>query len=64
VWVYMDEHCGGGQESSNVAVRGHLHVTLDPEILQAARPERSAMGQSLGLVISDALRQWIGERPL
>ena len=44
-----------------MAGRGHLHVTIDPEVLQAARAKRRATGRSMSHVVEAALRRWITE---
>jgi CheY-like chemotaxis protein len=41
--------------------RGHLHVTIAPEVLEAARAKRKATGQSMSHVVEMALRRWIAE---
>ena len=40
-----------------------LHITVDPEILEAARKKREETGRSLSHVVERALRRWIAEDP-
>ena len=40
-----------------------LHVTVDREILEAARRKRKVTGRNLSHVVGMALRRWIAEGP-
>jgi adenylate cyclase len=44
-----------------VAKRAHLHVTVDPGVLEAARARRRATGVSMSYVVETALRRWVAE---
>jgi len=41
-----------------------LHVTVDPQVLKAARKKRKETGRSLSHVVETALRRWIAEELL
>ena len=52
------------EEKDNMAKRGHLHVTIDPEVLEAVRAKRAATGQSVSYIVEKALKRCIAEEPL
>lgn len=49
------------EEKDNMAKRGHLHVTIDPGVLEAVRAKRAATGQSVSYIVETALKRCIAE---
>lgn len=47
-----------------MAEKGHLHVTVDKKLLEAARKKRRETGRSISHVVQEALRRWVEEDPL
>ena len=43
--------------------KGHLHVTVDKELLEAARKKRRETGRSISHVVQEALRRWVEGDP-
>ena len=43
--------------------RGHLHITVDKELLEAARKKRRETGRSISHVVQEALKRWVEGDP-
>jgi len=43
--------------------KGHLHITVDKELLEAARKKRRETGRSISHVVQEALRRWVEGDP-